>query len=214
GERRGGRRGSGSRPAAAPALDRGRPAGVPGRLRDGPGDPPAARGAATARRRPRPSPLAAVARTPGALDERERMHCAALAAAPEIGAMRHARLLEAFGSAAAAWAAPYGDLRAAGLEERAARALVEHRAEHAPEALWERVMKIGVSTITPRDGAYPLLLREIPDPPAVLYVRGELRPSDELSVAVVGTRGASAYGREMARRLAGDLARQGVVIVS
>jgi DNA processing protein len=54
----------------------------------------------------------------------------------------------------------------------------------------------------------------ISDPPPVLYVRGELRPEDDWAVAVVGTRDASAYGREAARRLASDLARSGVTIVS
>lgn len=149
-----------------------------------------------------------------ALDERERMYWAALAAAPEIGAMRHARLIERLGTAEAAWRADAAELRAAGLEERAARALVDHRRKAPPEALWARIAGLGVTVLTPRDDAYPRLLAEIPDRPAVLYMRGELRREDELAVAVVGTRGASAYGREMTRRLAGELARQGVVIVS
>lgn len=61
---------------------------------------------------------------------------------------------------------------------------------------------------------FPRLLREIPDPPSVLYVRGELQRIDSLSVAIVGTRGASQYGRSQAERFARALARAGLTIVS
>jgi DNA processing protein len=59
-----------------------------------------------------------------------------------------------------------------------------------------------------------VLLAQIPDPPPVLYVRGELAPEDDWSVAIVGSRKATSYGREVTRRLAGDLARNGVTVVS
>lgn len=146
--------------------------------------------------------------------EPERRHWAALAATPEIGPARHERLIEAFGSAEAAWQATHADLRAAGLDERAVRALIDHRAKQPPEALWARIEPLGVAVLTPRDDAYPHLLREIPDRPPVLYLRGELRREDEVAVAIVGTRSASAYGREMTRRLASELAAKGVAIVS
>ena len=61
---------------------------------------------------------------------------------------------------------------------------------------------------------YPARLLTISDAPPVIYVRGELRPEDDWAVAMVGTRQATAYGREAARHLAGDLARAGVTIVS
>jgi DNA processing protein len=61
---------------------------------------------------------------------------------------------------------------------------------------------------------YPALLREIADPPSALYVRGTLEPADRAAVAVVGTRQASSYGREVAAKLSGDLTRAGVSVVS
>ena len=64
------------------------------------------------------------------------------------------------------------------------------------------------------DAAYPAALRTIADPPPVLYVRGTVRPGDARAVAVVGTRRASAYGAQVARHLAGVLARNGVTVVS
>ena len=61
---------------------------------------------------------------------------------------------------------------------------------------------------------YPRNLREIPDPPAVLYVQGKLQPRDMLAIAIVGTRHASNYGRRQASRMAGSLTRAGLTIVS
>jgi len=64
------------------------------------------------------------------------------------------------------------------------------------------------------DADFPRLLRQIPSPPALLYVRGELAPADDLAVAMVGTRSPTSYGREAALRLAGELAANGVTVVS
>ena len=77
-----------------------------------------------------------------------------------------------------------------------------------------RLEKAGVHAITWHDQGYPPLLREIYDLPPVLYVNGKLAPQDERSVAVVGTRKATAYGREVTHYLTTDLARHGVTIVS
>src|SRR6185503_18647718 len=64
------------------------------------------------------------------------------------------------------------------------------------------------------EDAYPKALRTIPDPPGVLFVRGEIRPSDGIAVAIVGTRHATQYGLAQAERLATGLARCGYTIVS
>jgi len=76
------------------------------------------------------------------------------------------------------------------------------------------VIQAGVRAITWEDPDYPSLLREIPDPPPLLYVRGTLEPEDSWAVAVVGTRRASVYGKEVTRRLVTDLARSGITVVS
>lgn len=78
----------------------------------------------------------------------------------------------------------------------------------------DRVATAGVSLVCPEDAAYPALLREIPDPPAVLYVRGALEPRDLHAVAIVGSRKCSLYGREQAERFAALLAGAGVTVVS
>lgn len=68
--------------------------------------------------------------------------------------------------------------------------------------------------VTWLDASYPENLRYIRDAPLMLFVRGDLQPEDRLAVAVVGSRGASAYGRRIAAQIASELARSGVVVVS
>ena len=133
---------------------------------------------------------------------------------PGIGATRVARLLEHFGSLEAAWHADTGALRAAGLNDRAATSLIATRERVVLDRELDRIDRHGVTIFTLADDAYPRLLREIPSPPLVLYVRGELGPADQPAVAVVGTRRASSYGREMARRLSTEVAAAGVTVVS
>jgi DNA processing protein len=94
------------------------------------------------------------------------------------------------------------------------RAVRSSRLEAMVEREWSGVERIGCGLVTLADDDYPVLLREIPDPPPVLYRLGELVPDDELAVAVVGSRRASPYGRNAARWIAGDLARAGLTIVS
>lgn len=133
---------------------------------------------------------------------------------PGIGATRVARLVEHFGGLEAAWHAGVDQLRASGLNERTAQGLVATRERISLDREMERVERTGVSIVTLADDAFPRLLREIPSPPLLLYVRGTLEPDDEHAVGVVGTRRATAYGREMARRLTSELAQAGITIVS
>jgi DNA processing protein len=131
-----------------------------------------------------------------------------------IGPARFALLLAAFGSARAAWQAGAADWRAAGLDERTTAALARQHARIAPAAELERLAHLRVTALTLTNPAYPTLLREIALPPPVLYLRGQLSPADDWAVAIVGTRRASAYGRQMTERLAGELAAQQITIVS
>lgn len=133
---------------------------------------------------------------------------------PGIGPKRFESLVKHFGSVSAAWHARAGELRAAGLDSRSLESFLAARSRLDLDAEVERCEEAGIAVLTWDDAGYPALLRQIYDPPFVLYVRGELLPADEWAIAVVGTRRASAYGREATRRLAGDLAANGVTIVS
>jgi len=131
-----------------------------------------------------------------------------------IGPARFRALVDACGSVEAAWSAPESMLRDAGLDRRSVATLLAVRDQLDLAAELARVQRAGVRVLTWDDPAYPQRLLNIYDPPFVLYVRGELRPEDDWAVAIVGTRGASVYGLEAARRLAGDLAAAGATIIS
>ncbi len=131
-----------------------------------------------------------------------------------IGPARFQRLLDRFGSGEDAWNAPAVELARAGLDRKPLQNLLEARATLDLDAELGRLAAAGVHPVTLADPGYPRMLREVHLPPPVLYVKGDLLPADEWAVAVVGTRNAKVYGREITRYLAGDLARNGVTIVS
>ena len=149
-----------------------------------------------------------------AADLDERIYWVLLTMVKQIGPARFSRLIERFGSAEAAWRAPLLELAAAGLERRAVESLARLRDTLDPETEWRRLRAAEVSVTILDDLTYPSALREIGDPPPVLYVRGELSPADDWAIAVVGTRRASVYGRQVAERLVADVARAGVTVVS
>lgn len=144
----------------------------------------------------------------------ERYYWAALQTVPGLGNARLNSLVAFFGSARQAWQAPRRDLFLCGfVDETAGNNLLAQREKiDIPQmaAAWE---KKGIGVVTRLDPAYPARLGKIFDPPPVLYYRGRL-PQDELLIAVVGARKASAYGRNAAGMLAADLAAAGVGVVS
>lgn len=133
---------------------------------------------------------------------------------PGLGNPRLSSLIAFFGSARTAWTAPRRDLFVYPcLDDELANNLLNQREKidiHKMAAAWE---KKGIGVVCAADGEYPARLRKIFDPPEVLYYRGRL-PKDELLVAVVGARKASAYGRNAATMLAAGLAAAGVGVVS
>jgi len=133
---------------------------------------------------------------------------------PGIGAKRLRALLDVFGDIQSAWAASSADLIEAGLDRRSLKNLLRLRGELDLEEELKRVQAAGITTLTWEDDSYPANLRQIDAPPPVLFVRGELLVEDEWAVAVVGTRRATVYGREVALRLSTDLAHAGVTVVS
>ena len=144
----------------------------------------------------------------------EKAYWIAFNKVPGIGAARLAALLDECGSIESAWKAPIQTLRTAGLDRRSLESLLDLRRTIDPASEWERVQKANVNILTWDDAGYPANLRQTNAPPPVLYVRGSLAERDEWAVAIVGTRRASAYGREVAHTIATELARQGVTIVS
>jgi len=110
---------------------------------------------------------------------------------PGIGRVRLAQLESYFGSLENAWKAPPGEIKRAG------------QLEH-----------YNVNVVTCNDSGYPSRLKEIYDYPPVLYIRGSLLPEDEWCLAVVGTRRATVYGRQVTQELVADIAQSKITIVS
>ncbi len=131
-----------------------------------------------------------------------------------IGPLRLRALLDTYGSIERAWHASTEQLRSIGVDSRSIQNLLKARAEVDLDRELERIRAAGVQVLTWESADYPRLLLETNAPPPVLYVKGELTEDDAWAVAVVGTRRASTYGREVTRRLAGALARNGITIVS
>lgn len=138
-----------------------------------------------------------------------------LALVPGVGPVTRRALLERFGSSAAVLDAAPSDLRSVpGVGPKLVAKIVAACETSDAAAELELCRAQGITILTDADSDYPRLLREIYDPPAVLFVHGDLRPDDALAVAIVGTRHATQYGRLQAERLAGGLARAGLTIVS
>jgi DNA processing protein len=144
-------------------------------------------------------------------------HYLQLALAEGVGPITIARLVETFGSAQAACAASLSELqRIEGIgTAKSQKIYTSVRAAGAlAEAELVKARELGVRIICPEDEVYPLLLRSIPDPPAVLYIKGTIEPRDLNAFALVGSRKCSYYGREQAERFAALLAAAGFTVVS
>lgn len=138
----------------------------------------------------------------------------ALSLVSELGARRIRLLYDHFGSAKAAFGAAKSDLSRSGLPARAVAVLLAEREKIDPDIQWTNLLEQGYNVITLADQHYPGPLRQIYDPPALLFYRGELSVLEAPCVAIVGSRKATAYGRTAAARLAADLAHAGVVVIS
>lgn len=144
----------------------------------------------------------------------EHIYCNAFNMIYEVGSVRLRKLLNYFPNLQTAWRADRSDFLSAGLEESVALKILEARPAIDPPAEFAKLGDLGIKLITFRDDEYPKLLREIPNPPVVLYILGELQPPDETAIAVVGTRKFSLYGKQVADDLVRDLVRAGLTIVS
>jgi DNA processing protein len=132
-----------------------------------------------------------------------------------VGPVRVRQLLEHFGDAPAILRASRAELlRARGIGEETADAIVNWEKAIDLAGELKRVADYGCQILTPADADYPELLRQIYDPPIVLYVKGALTAKDKNAVAMVGSRLTTHYGIEVARKLAYQLAYVGVTVVS
>jgi DNA processing protein len=138
-----------------------------------------------------------------------------LALVSGVGPRHRQDLLGRFGSPAAVLAASKAELQeVSGIGPKIAARISAARDEIDVEAELELAAANGIDVLVDGDERYPRPLRQIHDPPGVLFRRGNALPQDEMAIAIVGTRHATRYGLAQAERLAGSLARTGFTVVS
>lgn len=146
--------------------------------------------------------------------EQERLYAAALTAIPHLGSRTLRAWYAHYQSFAALWQLPVEELRQT---VPGTQPLWDGLAKARQTYDWDRTLNLldrhHVQLVTVYDAAYPALLRETYNPPAVLFYQGTLTALDK-TIAIVGARKATAYGLNAAQTLAEELARQGVIIVS
>ena len=151
---------------------------------------------------------------PSKTDERATVQWLALTLTPGLGPTKARKVIELFGSIENVFAASLTELEAAGLNASSAQALGTGRALELAQDELIRANAAGARLIALDDQLYPAQLKQIYDPPLVLYLRGNANVISQPGIAVVGTRHPTPYGSGMAERLACDLAARGLVIFS
>ena len=138
-----------------------------------------------------------------------------LSGADEVGAITFKHLLKRFGSVDRALGASVSELmRIPGIGSRKAERIARSRNKLDVRSELQLAEKLGVTIINIADKRYPVLLKRINDPPAVLYIKGTLERTDAIGVAIVGSRKCSMYGRQQASRLGYLLSSAGLTIYS
>jgi DNA processing protein len=134
---------------------------------------------------------------------------------PGIGPRAAAKLLERFGSAEAVYSATRSELEQLRLVPEAIDCIIARDLKPAADAEIKAVKKLGGDILLLDDGVYPSSLREIYDPPIVIYVKGSWSEClDQPCIAIVGSRRCSTYGQNAALMMARDLGQRGVTVIS
>ena len=138
-----------------------------------------------------------------------------LVRAENVGPVTFVRLIEQFGSVDRVLGASASEMvKVEGIGFKTAEQIASTRDKFDAAAELERAQKLGVWIINLEDSRYPTLLKQIYDPPPVLYIKGTLTNSDNLGIAIVGSRRCSLYGQEQAGRFAHLLSAAGFTIYS
>jgi DNA processing protein len=144
----------------------------------------------------------------------EELHWLALKLIPGLGARGAGKLLLRFKTPEAVFRASRTELEGAGISGALAQSIASGCSFEDAVGQQEKMLETGTAIVTIGDPRFPALLREIFDPPILLYTRGRAELLGSTLLGVVGTRRPTPYGMAATERLAGDLARAGLAIVS
>ncbi len=131
-----------------------------------------------------------------------------------IGPAKVQALLDYYGSLATAWQANDFELYKIGFDKRAVANLLQARREVNLDVALAQAQQANIQLLTWETADYPNYLREIPNPPPLLYLQGDLLEQDRWAVAVVGTRRLTSYGRQVTRDLVAGLVQNNITVVS
>ena len=148
------------------------------------------------------------------LSREEELHWIALRLIPGLGTRTSTKLIERFRTAQTIFQTSRTELEAAGVSGAVAQSIASGCTFEDAAAQQEKMLACGAELVTVTDPRYPPSLREIFDPPILLFVRGRVELLQTLCLGVVGTRRPTPYGLAVAERIAGDLAHAGLTIAS
>ena len=148
------------------------------------------------------------------LSNEEELHWLALRLVPGLGFRKAGQLIERYRGPQAVFRASVSELEGAGVPSSVARSIASGCTFEDAAGQKEKMQEHGAAAIPITDARYPRRLREIFDPPLLLFARGRIELLASLSVAIVGTRRPTPYGMAVAERLASDLGRAGLTITS
>lgn len=131
-----------------------------------------------------------------------------------IGSVRFQALKDYFGDLEIAWNAPISALKETGLPEKICERISQIRKDIDLDLYLNRIESLGIKVLIKEGPEYPRYLKEIDQPPPVLYIKGELCLEDEWAVAIVGTRKVTHYGKQVTEEFARILSDHKITIVS
>ncbi|MFA5927625.1 MAG: DNA-processing protein DprA [Patescibacteria group bacterium] len=137
----------------------------------------------------------------------------ALNAHPKIGGQTIKKVLAVFSDPKHLWSAIEGEIRSS-LEPRVAELVLSARKTYSPEGEQEKIKRLDLGCVTIDDKQYPSLLAEIPDAPAILYIKGDASAIKKPGIAIVGSRKFTSYGKWVAKKFSTECADNGIVVVS
>ncbi len=144
----------------------------------------------------------------------EKEYLIALSTFVTFGPQRLKLLISYFKKPSKIWNASKSELIETGMSAKTVENFISHRDNFDLDEYFKKLDSLGIKTFTLFEKDYPTNLKEIPDAPFVLYVRGNLEKSDSRSVAIVGTRMMTSYGKEVTNKFATQLANFGITIIS
>lgn len=133
---------------------------------------------------------------------------------PELGPIKLAKLLAFFGNFASAWTATKKEYLQISIDEKTINQIIAKKNDIDPKSSYEALKKAGIEMLLITDPDYPKLLLEIPNPPPILYFRGNKKCLSSQSIGVVGTRLISLYGKQACEEIVSALSQNGINIVS